>query len=227
VNDIPPVVDVDHVGAQVFDDMRTAETEWWADGKYRTDAYDKIMMDKERLAYIERVAKGQAGGEEAIQKIVEWLLRPWHTARNFPKRDYPKAAEALKRAQKHLNDIPEGLQLGQLSEVNLIPVRGGFEELDSAPHLGATGVSKTLSLLRPKVFVMWDGPIREAYGFEYAAGYYRFMRLMNQFAERLYGLWRTRRGRLEDSLKPRGREWTPPLAKLIDEWHWIRLTGRR
>ena len=34
----------------------------------------------------------------------------------------------------------------------------------------------------------------------------------------------SREDSLEQHVKPKGRRWTPPLAKVLDEWNWIRIT---
>lgn len=73
---------------------------------------------------------------------------------------------------------------------------------------------------------MWDEDIAKAYGFcrRRGAGYRRFVTLTSGIGRRLRDLWTDQQMALEDHIRPPGRAWEAPLAKLIDEWHWIRIT---
>jgi hypothetical protein len=101
-----------------------------------------------------------------------------------------------------------------------------FRKLDDCAGVGPTIASKLLSPLRPGLFPMWDNPIADAYGFALnAAGYYQYLHVTQAIARKTRALWRVPAS-LEGYLKPAQRQWTAPLAKVIDEWNWVRITQK-
>ena len=71
---------------------------------------------------------------------------------------------------------------------------------------------------------MWDNPIAEAYGSALnAAGYHQYLNITQAIARKARGFWQSPIP-LEQHLKPEHRRWTAPLAKVLDEWNWIRIT---
>jgi hypothetical protein len=65
-----------------------------------------------------------------------------------------------------------------------------------------------------------------AYGFALnGAGYHQYLRVTQAIAQRVRMLW-NQDPPLEQHLKPECRQWIPPLAKVIDEWNWVRITRK-
>ena len=99
-----------------------------------------------------------------------------------------------------------------------------FRQLDNCAGVGPTIASKILAPLRPALFPIWDNPIAKAYGFALnAAGYHQYLNVTQAIACKARGFWHSDVP-LEQYLKPECRRWTAPLAKVIDEWNWIRIT---
>lgn len=95
-----------------------------------------------------------------------------------------------------------------------------------ANFLGATGASKALHLLLPKLIVMWDSKIREDYEVEANAdGFFRFQKRSKKVIENAlidfmkeYDV--TRDEAIKRILELRHGKKIKTLAKLIDEFNW-------
>lgn len=57
------------------------------------------------------------------------------------------------------------LESPSLDDVSLQTVQTIFEELCRVGYFGPTGASKFLGIIHPQLCVMWDEPIRDAYGY--------------------------------------------------------------
>lgn len=165
---------------------------------------------------------------EYVDDIVLFLNR-WHcrlSRVNMP----PALAAWIQR---------EAQALARLSELAIdhadAPVhRHEFNRLyDSLRHLqregvhtiGPAAISKTLHLMVPPLFVMWDNAIRE----RTAAEYGRFMVDMHEFALRLKTLLAAQYPNedVETYLQAKlGYPFRKPLAKYIDEYNWYFAYGQ-
>lgn len=219
---IPPLVDPDALTPEVIEDIKDASARFYTLYGY-TDAYDWLMTRDENRVRVEAIAAGGEGGTEAIRFIIDGLLRPWHSVRNFPAEAFAGAAAALRNVQERLARLPASLTLELATDDNLGTMADAFGEFASTPYFGGTNASKTLSLLRPGLFMMWDKPIADAYQFHICMGYAKFLRRMRQGAVKIRELWLGPEA-LEEYLKPAGRAYRPTLAKYLDEWNWLRIT---
>lgn len=70
------------------------------------------------------------------------------------------------------------LESPALDSAKLEIVQRIFAELCGIYRLGPTGASKVLGALNPGLFVMWDAPIRKAYGCSYKPSYAQFLTRM-------------------------------------------------
>jgi hypothetical protein len=141
----------------------------------------------------------------------------------------PNAGQALSNAQDVLLRLPGNLTLEAARPAQIEQMGVAYDPLAQCAYVGGTNASKMLAALRPGLFPMWDGDIAEAYGFSRnrGMGYRRFVTLAAEIARRLRELWTNKNMTLEDYIRPAGRAWKAPLAKLIDEWHWVRITQGR
>lgn len=220
----PPVFDVSEVSRKVLDDMRAACAPYHRTYGL-TEAFDRLRTIPDRSEYIESVASGKVRGVEPVERLVEWLLRPWHSIRNFPQHAKPAAGQALSHAQDVLLQLPGGLSLEVALPEQISLMATAYSSLADCPYVGGTNASKMLAALRPELFPMWDDKIADAYGFcREGTGYRRFVTLMAGVARRLRELSTGQDESLEDYIRPAERAWSAPLAKLIDEWHWVRIT---
>ena len=95
-----------------------------------------------------------------------------------------------------------------------------------ANFLGATGASKALHLLLPKLIVIWDSKIREDYEVEANAdGFLQFQKLSKKLVENalidfIKEYHVTRDGAIKRILELRYGKKIKTLAKLIDEFNW-------
>jgi hypothetical protein len=120
--------------------------------------------------------------------------------------------------------ISEGVTLEDADRQLLAHMTAMFRRLDDCLGVGPTIASKLLAPLRPELFPMWDNPIADAYGFALnAAGYRQYLTIMQAVALKARSFWSGDTS-LEAYLRPAERDWTPPLAKVLDEWNWIRIT---
>ena len=221
----PPVFDASELDRRALEDIRAACAMYH--GSYGlTEAFDRLRTVPERCEYVDRIAGGQVRGVEPVERLVEWLLRPWHSIRNFPRNARAAVAQALSHAQEVLPQLPGGLALEAALPEQIALMGEAYDGLAQCPYFGGTNASKTLAALRPELFPMWDDKIAEAYGFcqRHGIGYRRFATLAAAIAQRLRELWTNESTPLEDYIRPLSRPWKAPLAKLIDEWHWIRIT---
>lgn len=122
-----------------------------------------------------------------------------------------------------------------------------YTKINDVKKIGATATSKTLHLLNPNLFVMWDQNIRSewnkclgkknfkefeeniGYITETATGYVRFMRLMQKVGNEFLKRYMKERG-IQDRNKAEemlSKEYCgKSIAKLLDEYCWLIATGR-
>ena len=136
----------------------------------------------------------------------------------------PAVGDAFGSIREVVASIPSNVSLENADCEMLAKMVAVFKGLDDCPGVGPTIASKMLAPLRPALFPIWDNPIAESYGFALnAAGYRRYLGLMQDIARRVRRFWQSAVP-LEEHLKPKYRRWVAPLAKTLDEWNWIRIT---
>ena len=77
------------------------------------------------------------------------------------------------------------LESPAVDQARLEIVQRIFAELCGIYRLGPTGASKVLGALNPGLFIMWDAPIRKAYGCTYRPSYAQFLTWMRAAAGRV------------------------------------------
>lgn len=217
---IPPVFDLDDLTRDVIDDIRDASATYWSRYKY-TQAFDDLILERKTIAdFLSRKIPGRKYAEVVREKLARWgLPRPLSDDR------IEKVGHVLGTIRKEVAVIPSSITLETADPATIKTMVGVVEQLCDCPGVVSIIASKLLAPLQPALFPIWDRPIAERYGFApNAAGYRRFLNLTQDIARKTRSLWPSTDRPLDEYLKPEGRKWTAPLAKLLDEWNWIRIT---
>ena len=189
-----------------------------------TSAFDDLIMVPERAETIAGFIAGKITASHLADSLREWLLKPWRSTRSLGKGRMKAVGDALGKIREIVAAIPADLSLEHADRVMLASMVEVFKHLVACDGVGPTIASKFLAPFRPALFPIWDNPIAKAYGFALnAAGYHQYLNVTQAIARKARGFWRSDVP-LEQHLKPKGRRWTAPLAKVIDEWNWIRIT---
>ena len=221
---MPPILHVDDLTQHALEDIREASQTYHRAYGY-TLAFDNLRTNPDRRDYLGAILSGKVDGVEAVSRLREWLLGPWASARTLSEARLPQIGRGLLAAGGELRDISLDTDLADAPPSTIEAMMRAFNSLVNCPGVGGTIASKMLSALRPDLFMIWDNPIAEAYGFDRGtAGYRRFLQLMASATTRMRELWGNRTPCLEEHLRCEGREWLPPMTKFVDEWHWIRIT---
>jgi hypothetical protein len=185
------------INKNVLADIRKASAEFWKEYP-SSDRFDKLMLCHK--TFLERIKTKEPG---TAKEIISFL-NSWHCR-------IPKCrAIRLKRI------LPEVLLL-------MRKVPQDIEKLEKH-HLS---IIETFALLRPGLFIMWDNFIAGYYGFaNNAAGYCRFLLFFSDFAREIRHSYKRRQPTLEQYLCSEAREWTPTLAKYLDEWNWMMISNK-
>jgi len=222
---IPPVFSLDDVTPALIEDLRDACATYCHRYGY-TGAFDDLIMVPERAAMITGFLAGNTAPIHFAQSLREWLLKPWSSTRSLGNGRMQAVGDALESIRATVAAISIDLPLENADLATLARMVQVFRRLDDCVGVGPTIASKILAPLRPALFPMWDNAIAEAYGFALnAAGYRQYVGVTQAIARKARELWDSA-GPLERYLKPECRRWTAPLAKVIDEWNWIRITRR-
>ncbi len=161
------------------------------------------------------------------REFVSGYLNRWRS--RFPRESTAQLFKAMKESRPFVRRLPS--HLVEIGPDHLKWIRAAFDRIKAVPGAGGTCTAKTLSTMKPAVFVMWDARIAEQYGFaQNANGYSRYMRLMAEISRRLLKqagspVSATNARKLEASLKLNRQGRPTPLAKLLDEWNWVTISA--
>ncbi len=220
----PPILPSDQVTSSLIDDLRDASHTYWTEYGY-TKAFDFFVNDRSAAAMLAKLMQGKGNATESLQLMRGGFLGKWGSARTLTQANCPEISLALKRSASLLGKLAPNARIDRLTDAEMERVVEAFEGLENCRGIGATIASKILAALQPGAAVMWDMPIAAAYGFPNSGvGYRSFLQIIKEFAMRLRGFSKGKD--LQAYLKPKGRDWKAPLAKVIDEWHWVRITQK-
>jgi len=221
---IPPVLSLDDVTPDIIENLRDASVKYC--GYDYTCAFDDLIILPERAKTIAGFVAGDVAAIHLAQCLREWLLKPWSSTRSLTNGRMQAVGQALGSMRAAVAALPACLSLEDADRAMLARMVEMFKHLDDCAGVGPTIASKILAPLQPALFPMWDNPIADAYGFALnAAGYHQYLNVTQAIARKTRGFWHSDVP-LEQHLKPESRRWTAPLAKVIDEWNWIRITRR-
>jgi hypothetical protein len=116
-------------------------------------------------------------------------------------------------------DFPDHAdELGSLHDDLIAYVKAG-----GVPNMGDAAASKTLHMLIPQLFVMWDREIKRSV----PNGYGAYQREMHRLAVRLAAETEATLADLEPRLQQQlGYASRKPLTKYLDEYNWFEAVGR-
>ena len=140
-----------------------------------------------------------------------FILSTWNFAvfryvmREFSLGEFKKTIERLRPLFNKFEDKSiEDINIDNYKEeIKII-----FDTLSNIKGIQYTGASKLMHLTKPKLFIMWDGYIRKAYGFKKgdSEDYFNFLKKMQREFSGLCG---------RDN---------KTLAKCIDEYNYVKFT---
>lgn len=212
--------------------------------KFYTDDY---------LKKVRKVIENNPNEEITVGSTILFFLHAWHT-QGIPNALHENlsctlrhlATNLYKLSQRSIVDFPcneDDEQIikclyNELKTTKVNPKEGKGER-----GLGPTGISKTLHIFYPEVFVMWDAFIKKTFEeFFYKDGnkpksdspaYVDFLKQMKDFANKnsvnndmASDIQTKLRGWIEasDSSLP---DQILTVAKLIDEYNWVKITAKR
>ena len=143
----------------------------------------------------------------------------------------PGIAAAIQRAAPVLQSLAaSALEFDDLRCATLDIIETAFENIASADGVGPSTASRILAILNPRLFVLWDSAIRDAYfptDEPNGATYGQFLSVMRMAALAIVSDARTQHG-IEDPAGRLSQELglNPPfsLASFIDEYNCLTLT---
>jgi len=207
-------------------------------------AYWKVEQERKFIDdFVRAPTSSKINQVESV--VVERFLNRWGGCRISSEKTSRIAGEIVKQLKTleaadldSLSALSIGdVGAGRLSDNCATRIKNLYDALLSIDGCGPTVVSKILFVLFPKLFVMWDWPIRRyvrsskwPIATDDAEGYVAFLHLGGQMAKSVSDDFRDTvggRDRPEDYLSCRlyadGK--TKTLAKYLDEYLWIRITN--
>lgn len=183
----------------------------------------------------------QRGGIEektvAIASFLIYFNKVWYIHSDEGK-------NAFNNLEKHVSDIYEVIKttapiIEELKDVSLINANLDDVFIENSIKtlykrflnvFGATGASKALHLLQPKLFVMWDDNIRKSYRIDVPDedGYLRFLKIARkEIAEFVKDCAKKNGLSFEDAEKfIKEKTGLVELTKLFDELNYLRYTRK-
>jgi len=207
-------------------------------------AYWKVDQSRNLIDGFVRAPRG-SDLEKIEEVVVRWFLNGWglcripgHKVRGIAS----GIADELGKLDAAEREVLSALSIGdvgagRLSDKYATRVKNLYNALSFIDGCGATVVSKILFVLFPKLFLMWDWPIRDylrgsepPIPTDNGQGYVTFLRCGGEMAKSVSDDFRDTLGQrdtpedyLSGQLYARGK--TKTLAKYLDEYLWIKITN--
>lgn len=156
-------------------------------------------------------------------------------------KDDNEIAEAIKQALIRSKDTLHNIQgtsllnIDMLSETKRDQIIEIYSEIDDIRYFSLTAISKTMHILKPDLFVMWDNSILEHYRSENhqvaptGHGYFTFLAMISRLAREVTDdFHRFHSGSTPESYlcEKLGYQLNKSIAKFIDEYNWITFTKK-
>ncbi len=182
----------------------------------------------------------QRGGiEEKTTAVASFLIyfnKVWYMHSDDGK-------NAFNNLEKHVSDIYEVIRttnpiIEELKDISIIDANLDDAFIESSIKtlykkfsnvFGATGASKALHLLHPKLFVMWDDNIRRSYQIDAPDenGYLRFLKMAKEEIVKFIKSCAEKNGlSFEDAERLIKEKTGIELTKLLDELNYLRYTRK-
>jgi len=206
-------------------------------------AYWKVEQSRKLIDGFVRAPRG-SDLEKIEEVVVEQFLNGWGLCR-IPEGKMRGIANGIAHELEKLDAVERDslsrlsigdIGAGRLSDKSATRIKNLYDALRCIDGCGPTVVSKILFVLFPKLFIMWDGPIRnylrsseQPMRKDESEGYVVFLHFGGKMAK---GVSDDYRGTLSQSdtpedylscrLNAQGK--TKTLAKYLDEYLWIKIT---
>ncbi len=209
-------------------------------------AYWEVEQSRKRKLIDDFVRAPTSSRTREIESVVvKQFLNRWGGCRISSKktsrisREIVKKLKGLEAAELHsLSALSIGdVGAGRLSDKSATRIKNLYDALRCIDGCGPTVVSKILFVLFPKLFIMWDWPIRDHLKTgeppiltDDGEGYVAFLHHGGEMAKSVSDDYRDtqgHKGRPEDHLSSRlyAQGKTKTLAKYLDEYLWIKITN--
>lgn len=203
--------------SNIIEEMKDAVADYSRDSYSET--FEEVLNTPGTLRVIEKIRRGDPVNSDEVREVIIGFLNSWRC--RVSKGRSNDLCKVLQKGRVYLDKLPPELE--QLQPEHLTAIAEFFDSLCAIKNVKGTAAAKTLALLRPALFVMWDDTIAANYGCAgNGIGYCRFLLNMRDVALQARESYARRQPTLEEYLCPAGRKWIPPLAKLLDEWNWVR-----
>lgn len=174
------------------------------------------------------------------------IIITWNAARfqRLRREIKPKLESDILEAHSKTMQKLEQLKAKRLEELNLDDpqlkelIGSVYQEFSSKESVGYTGASKILHLLNPRVFMMWDGNIREAYHKLHskhkkkgAECYLEFLKQCQEIVKAVLSvkseddLWREHLAFLDGDFTS-AFSFKESVLKMLDECNYVRFTNK-
>jgi len=210
-------------------------------GRLGGDVKYQTLMQNPQVLPLLRTTPMAVSDKMVQDHILKGFLNAWKTRI----KNSPQTAQAIKTSiHNMLPDLtalsPLTIVTIQFTQQDISHVENCYHNLRASGHkIGPTATAKILHILRPALFVMWDGPILEHFGIQLGItdspqGYVAYLQMMSGVANAI---------RLAFS----GAHLTPPalpgqtaedylsahlryipqktMAKFLDEYYWVTITN--
>ncbi len=188
----------------------------------QTEALDRFYLQS--IHEFKKIEPGSFGGYEAYSVLCLYLLKWGNMKRILGYQGCKRLSEKLGRMEDKFEEFQtlflSTIDLKQLSS----QVEDAYDELLNAKwisekgrtkRIGPTAAAKTLHLVAPDVFMIWDRKIRRYYGFgENGNDYLQFMVEMQRWLRKLNG-----------TVRELGAKYEKSYTKIIDEYNWKTCWG--
>ena len=217
---------MDHRFDITFDKVSRAAEIYFVEkaGKYRRywNAYQKVNCPalRDKLLY--------DPNEDSLNRVIGFLNN-WRCRLSYES-FRPVLLNALDSNLDDISFVCDGnLQSCHQDKLKMRVVQGVFLNFLAGQGIGPTVASKILGILNPDLFVMWDGPIQEEYGYRYRSkpDYSRFIVKMGEEAQRVVESCGSGDPVGELSVRYGERFGGPfPLSSLINYYLWLTFTQK-
>lgn len=201
-----------------FDKVILAADLYFAKPEYRK--YWRAFAEVDSPAFRRRLAN--CPDAAAIEQVRTFLNR-WST--RAPAAVVPEILRVFRANPAEIAAVSDVLlEAPAVDSAKLEIVQGLFAELCGIYRLGPTGASKVLGALNPGLFIMWDAPIRRAYGCSYGKpSYAQFLARMRAAAGRVMAT----SGDSSPGEYVRAKYgFSFPLSNFINYYLWLTFTKR-
>lgn len=197
--------------------------------------YKEIMVDKKDiLVKLRRTPDKLIVEEEIVKGIIEFLNK-WKCR---TKNDTGSAENLKKSLQRISAQIQKLDDEYDIITVDLISLRELINEIykEIRTCLGCTATTKLLHIIKPRLFVMWDSPVREEYHknnkqiCDSEEGYFVFLQTMQEMAKNIEKEFQNTMNERQDLADYLSQQlelgYSKTLSKYLDEYNWSKITQR-